>query len=126
MGTKTIQINCNVRPVRTAFLVEKPDPAAIEKIFSLNSILWGGMLNPVVVLDGSARSQVGAFYAGENVPYAEEQFSLLKAFDPDIFINYSNARLPSCFAPFERRTFPLEAIRLNRPGAEGRMLLLEV
>lgn len=55
MSTRTLQIDCNTRPVRIAFLVDKPDPTTLEKIFELNTLLWGGCFNPVVVLDGSTR-----------------------------------------------------------------------
>src|SRR5271157_4668696 len=101
MSTGTIQINCNTRPVRIAFLVDKPDPATLEKVFRLNTLLWGGILNPVVVLDGSTRKQVGVHYAYENSTYEQEQLWLLKAFDPDILISFSNIPLPPFLAPFK-------------------------
>ena len=126
MSTKTIQINCNTRPVRLAFLVDKPDPTTLEKVFELNTLLWGGSLNPVVVLDGSARKQVGPHYDYEDSTYEQEQLWLLKAFDPDILINYSNAQLPAFLAPFTERTFPLDVMRWNPWGTEEMMSFLEV
>ena len=126
MSTKTIQINCNTRPVRLAFLVDKPDPATLEKVFELNTLLWGGSLNPVVVLDGSARKQVGAHYAYEDSTYEQEQLWFLKTFDPDILINYSNVELPAYLAPFKKRVFPLDVMRWNPWGTEETMAFLEV
>ncbi len=126
MTTRTIQINCNTRPARLAFLVDKPDPVTLEKVFELNTLLWGGSLNPVVVLDGSARKQVGPHYDYEDSTYEQEQLWLLKAFDPDILINYSNAQLPAYLAPFQQRTFPLEVMRWNPWGRQEMMAFLEV
>jgi hypothetical protein len=126
MSTRTIQINHNIRPVRLAFLVDKPDPATLERVFRLNKLLWGGSLNPMVVLDGSTRKQVGRHYAFEASEYDQEQLRLLKAFDPDILINYSNIELPSFLAQFKGRTFPAEAMRRNPWGNQETMAFLEV
>jgi len=126
MSTRTIQINYNTRPVRLAFLVEKPDPATLEKVFRLNALLWGGILNPVLVLDGSARKQVGVHYLFEDCTYEQEQLWLLKAFDPDILINYSNTPLPSFLAPFKERTLPPDVMRWNPWGTREVMSFLEV
>jgi hypothetical protein len=116
MSTRTIQINCNTRPARLAFLVDKPDPATLEKVFELNTLLWGGSLNPIVVLDGSARKQLGAHYAYEDLTYDQEQLWLLKAFDPDMLISCSNAQVPTYLEPFKARTFPLDVMRWNPWG----------
>lgn len=126
MSTRTIQINCNTRPARIAFLLDQPDPAALEKVFKLNTVLWGGTLNPVVVLDGSTRKQVGAHYAYEDSTYEQEQLWLLKAFDPDILINYSNIPLPPFLAAFNERTFSPDVMRWNPWGTQEMMAFLEV
>jgi hypothetical protein len=126
MGTQTLQINCATRPVRLAFLVDKPDPATLEKVFQLNMLLWGGSLNPVVVLDGSSRKQVGVHYAYEDSKYEQEQLWLLEAFDPDILINYSNTALPPFLAPFKERTFLPDVLRWNPWGTREMMAFLEV
>lgn len=126
MGTSTIQISYNTRPVRLAFLVDKPDPSTLEKIFTLNMTLWGGSLNPVVVLDGSTRKQVGAHYAYEDSTYEQEQLWLLRAFDPDILINYSAIQLPEYLAPFRHRTFPADVMRWDPWGTGETSAFLEV
>src|SRR5438105_370871 len=113
MGTQTIQINCNTRPVRLAFLVDTANPTTLEQVFRLNTLLWGGLLNPVVILDGSNRKQVGVHYAYEESNYDQEQLWLLEAFDPDILVNYSNAQLPPFLSPFKDRTFPPKVMRWN-------------
>jgi hypothetical protein len=127
MSTRTVQINCNTRPVRLAFLIDKPDSATLEKVFEMNTLLWGGLLNPVVVLDGGSRKQVGMHYpAQEDSEYEQEQLGLLKAFDPDILVNYSNAQLPAFLAPFKHRTFPLGVMRWDPWGTQEMMAFLEV
>src|SRR5215469_1068037 len=126
MNARTLQINYNTRPVRVAFLVDKPDPSTLEKVFTLNTSLWGGSLNPVVVLDGSTRKQVGAHYAYEDTTYEQEQLWLLKAFDPDILVAYSNAPLPDYLAPFKNRIFPAEVMRWNPWGTGETSAFLEV
>jgi hypothetical protein len=126
MSARTIQVNYNTRPVRLAFLLDKPDPSTLEKVFSLNTVLWGGSLNPVVILDGSTRKQVGAHYAYEDSTYDQEQLWLLKAFDPDILINYSNSPLPDYLAPFKERIFPVEVMKWDPWGTEETSAFLEV
>jgi hypothetical protein len=126
MSTQALQINCNTRPVRLAFLVDKPDPSTLEKVFELNTLLWGGILNPVVVLDGSTRKQVGRHYILRDSTYEQEQLWLLQSFDPDILINYSNTLLPDYLAQFKGRTFSLEAMRWNPWGTQEIISFLEV
>lgn len=126
MSARTIQVNYNTRPVRLAFLLDKPDPSTLEKVFSLNTVLWGGSLNPVVILDGSTRKQVGAHYKYEDSTYDQEQLWLLKAFDPDILINYSNSPLPDYLAPFKERIFPVEVMKWDPWGTEETSAFLEV
>lgn len=126
MGTQTLHMICNARPVRLAFLVDKPEPATLEEVFRLNTLLWGGSLNPVVVLDGSTRKQVGRHYDYERLPYDQELLSLLKEFDPDVLINYSNAAMPPSLAPFKQRIFPADVTRWNPWGDQEIMFFLEV
>jgi hypothetical protein len=126
MRIRTIHINCNTRPVRLAFLIDTPDPLTLEKVFKVNTLLWGGFLNPVVVLDGSTRKQLGAHYAYEDSTYEQEQLMLLRAFDPDLLINYSNVELPPFLAPFRDRTFTQDVMRWNPWGTQEMMAFLEV
>jgi hypothetical protein len=82
----------------------------LEKVFELNTLLWGGMLNPVVVLDGTTRKQVGPSLRLRKLNVR-----------PDILINYSNAQLPPFLAPFRERTFPLGVSRtlVEQPSSEN-------
>ena len=126
MGARTVQINYNTRPVRLAFLVHKPDPTILEKVFTLNMTLWGGSLNPIVVLDGSTRKQLGPHYAYEDSTYEQEQLWLLKAFDPDILVNYGGIQVPDYLAPFKERTFPVDVMRWDPFGTGETSAFLEV
>jgi hypothetical protein len=126
MATCTVQVNYSMRPARIAFLVEKADPAVLEQIFRLNTTLWGGLLNPIVALDGRDRLQVGRHYAYGALPYEQELLALLRAFDPDILINYSGVDLPRFLAPFEERTFSQDVMRWNPWGTGETSSFLEV
>lgn len=126
MSTRTLHVTCNTRPVRLAFLVDKPDPATLEEVFRLNTVLWGGLLNPIVVLDGSSRKQVGVHYQYIHTPYEQEVLSMLKEFDPDILINYSNVALPALLDVFKARTLTRDDLRWNPWGREEVVFFLEV
>jgi hypothetical protein len=126
MSTRTLQFNCNTRPVRLAFLVDKPDPATLEEVFQLNTVLWGGAVNPVVVLDGSGRKQVGVHYSHRGVSYEQEILLMLREFDPDILINYSNATLSDSFGVFGERIRARNDLRWNPWGNREVSFFLEV
>jgi hypothetical protein len=51
MSTQTLHVACNARPMRLAFIVDKPEPTVLEEVFRLNTLLWGGLFNPAVVFD---------------------------------------------------------------------------
>jgi len=116
MNTRTLHVDCNTRPVRLAFLVDKPEPKTLDEVFRLNTLLWGGMFNPVVVLDGAHRKTVGRHYAYDNEPYENEVVQLLREFDPDFLINYSGVAPPPSLTPFGDRILPREGLRWNPWG----------
>ena len=126
MSTRTLHVICNTRPLRLAFLVDKPDPASIEEVFRLNTLFWGGLLNPIVVLDGSSRKQLGVHYSHIEMSYEQEVLLTLREFDPDILINYSNAAIPTSLGPFKDRIFSRDALRWNPWGTEEISFALEV
>jgi hypothetical protein len=39
-----------VRPLRLAFVVEPKDKAGLQRIFEVNSALWGGVFNFIIPL----------------------------------------------------------------------------
>jgi hypothetical protein len=113
MSLRVLHVSCNIRPVRIAFVVSKPEPAILEEVFRVNTVLWGGLLNPVVVLDGGARKKVGRHYEYGDTPYDEEIRLLLREFDPDLLINFDGSALPASFDIFKERTFTKDALRWN-------------
>jgi len=112
--------------MRLAFLVDKAELSTLEQVFRLNTLLWGGLFNPVVVLDGSTRRQVGRHYGYETPNYEQEVEVLLREFYPDILINYSNVQLSGSFGPFRNRTITKDEIRWKPWGNQEIMFFLEV
>jgi hypothetical protein len=112
MGTTTIEARCNARPTRLAFIVPKPDRGLLLNVISRATTLWGGIFNPIIILDDATRVARGVHY--EIVPpqpYLERQDDILRSFDPDILVNYSDDPLPAALKHFQHRTYP--AARLD-------------
>lgn len=126
MGDELLYVSFNTRPIRLAFLVEQPDPSVLQEVFQLNTLLWGGLLNPVLVLDGSSRQQIGSHYQFIKTTYEEEILGTLKEFDPDILINFSDVTLPAYLHPFSGRIYKRDALRWNPWGQEEISFFLEV
>jgi hypothetical protein len=107
MATTTIEARCNARPTRLAFILPRPDRDLLFNVFARATSLWGGVLNPIVVLDDSARKTAGMHYAMPPPdPYLTAQAEMLKAYDPDLLVNYSPDPLPSELKAWQHRTFP--------------------
>lgn len=126
MSLRVLHVSCNIRPARIAFVIRKPEPAILEEVFRVNTVLWGGVLNPVVVLDDSTRKKVGRHYEYGDTPYDEEIRLLLREFDPDLLINFDGSALPASFDVFKERTFTKDALRWNPWGKGEVPFFLEV
>jgi hypothetical protein len=126
MSLRVLHVSCNVRPARIAFVIRKPEPAILEEVFRVNTVLWGGLLNPVVVLDDSTRKKVGRHYQYDDTAYAQEVRLLLREFDPDLLINFDGSLLPASFDVFKERTFTKDALRWNPWGHGEVPFFLEV
>jgi hypothetical protein len=126
MSLRVLHVSCNVRPARIAFVVRNPEPAILEEVFHVNTVLWGGLLNPVVVLDGSARKKVGRHYQYADNNYDEEIRLLLREFDPDLLINFDGSTLPTSLDAFKDRTFTKAALRWDPWGKGEVPFFLEV
>jgi hypothetical protein len=129
MGNMTIPkspqallVNYNVRPVRVAFLMGKPEHGVLQEIINVNTLLWGGILNPILVLDGSScpTEQFPAY------SYDEGILRLLKEFDPDVLIDFSGTEMPSLLNPFKHRTFDRSGLRWDPWGRGEVSFFLEV
>jgi len=75
---QTVTIKQRIRPTRIAFLVNREDLNALEQAVKLNTALWGGKFNPIILYDASDES---------------ETIDLLHLFDPDLVYPFMN--LPS-------------------------------
>jgi hypothetical protein len=107
MATTTIETQCNARPTRLALILSKPEHGQLNAVFARACALWGGVFNPIVILDDSTRKTAGRHYTTYPVdPYLKIQSDLLKAFDPDLLITYSEEDLPQELSRWKHRTFP--------------------
>ena len=43
-----IDVSIKLRPIRFLFLVSPTDIKSLQKIFEINTCLWGGMYNPII------------------------------------------------------------------------------
>lgn len=84
---ESINVRQRLRPIRYAFLIRANDHAACLKAVSLNTVLWGGLFNPIVPVTPD-----------------EECAGLLKEFDPDYLVDLTSEPLPATIATeFEHR-----------------------
>ena len=121
METTTIEGRCNARPTRLAFILPAPNEGLLVHVIAKATTLWGGVFNPIVILDGSTRivqgPQEDLLSSGG---YLEGQAALLEAFDPDFLITFSTTPLPKELAKFQHRTFPHDRLEW-RPWNRGKV-----
>jgi hypothetical protein len=107
MPTTTLTARCNARPSRLAFVLSTPDRETLFAIIARATSLWGGIYNPIIILDGSTRVVRGLQEersSGDD--YMRSQEATLKAFDPDILFTFSPEPLPDQLKAFQHRTYP--------------------
>jgi len=114
MATSTIEARCNARPTRLAFVLPNANKEMLISVFARATSLWGGMFNPIIILDDAGRRVSGRHIELiPERPYLELQENLLRAFDPDLLCNFANDPLPRELSDFQHRTF--NADRLEKP-----------
>jgi hypothetical protein len=120
MAITTIEARCNARPTRLAFVLPNPDRELLLKVIARATTLWGGLFNPIIILDDASRKTSGVHYTMlPQEPYLQRQVEILTAFDPDVLINYSNAPLPPELTPWTHRTFPADELDWQQPFNQG-------
>jgi hypothetical protein len=119
MGTQTIQVNCTTRPIRLAFVLQDYDPDRLEELFRLNTLLWGGSYNPIVVLGEGDENSVSQ-------SHLTDQIEIIEAFDPDFIVNCGIRNLPANLSPFRNRTLSLGQLKPPFESALRRVPALEV
>ena len=110
MATTTVEARCNARPTRLAFVLPHADRDLLLKVIARATTLWGGLFNPIIILDDSARKTAGVHYNLPRQPYLTLQGNTLKAFDPDLLINYSTNQMPPEMKVWQHRSFPAESL----------------
>lgn len=127
MATTTIEARCNARPTRLAFILPHPDRDLLMNVVARSTTLWGGLFNPVIILDDSARKTAGVHYTlSQPDSYLKIQSDMLKAFDPDLLINYSDNPLPSELMPWQHRTFPASRLDWTPLNTTVRSYFLDI
>jgi hypothetical protein len=111
MSTTTIEARCNARPTRLAFILPTPDRSLLLSVIARATSLWGGVFNPIVILDDSTREVRGSQEEMiSRKQYLDGQADLLKAFDPDLLANFSADPLPPELREFQHRGFAAERL----------------
>ncbi|MGA8875915.1 MAG: hypothetical protein WB555_10290 [Candidatus Korobacteraceae bacterium] len=127
MATTTIEAQCNARPTRLAFILSKPDREQLKAVFARASTLWGGVFDPIVILDGATRRTAGVHYTTyPGDPYPKLQADLLKAFDPDLLITYSEDDLPRELMAWKHRCFPSSNLDWNPFGRNVQSYFVDI
>ncbi len=73
---ESIRVQQVLRPIRYAFLIRGGDHAAANCAVSINTVIWGGMFNPIVEITPEDRC-----------------LGILKEFDPDKLIDLTDGSL---------------------------------
>lgn len=85
IGTLTQKL----RPVRIAFLVDPTNKSCIQKAIHINSLLWGGMFNPLI----PCYKKLPQIWSDHKAK-SETALSVIKGyiggFDPDYYVNFSS------------------------------------
>lgn len=127
MATTTIEARCNARPTRLAFVLPNPDRNLLLSVIARATSLWGGIFNPIVILDDSTRKTAGVHYTIVSPdPYLTIQSDMLKDFDPDLLINYSPGPLPPELKAWQHRTFPADKLDWRPLGPNVRSYFVDI
>ena len=74
-----------VRPLRFAFAVEPKDKASLQRLFEVNSSLWGGVFNFIIPLFKQAPNRYREQYF-KTPPAKAILKGLVEAFQPDYLV----------------------------------------
>jgi hypothetical protein len=74
-----------VRPLRFAFVVEPKDKAGLQRIFEVNSSLWGGVFNFIIPLFKRVPERYREKYF-KTIPAEQMLKGLVEAFQPDYLV----------------------------------------
>ena len=79
-----IQLDIKLRPIRFLFLVKPNDKKNLEKVFQINTLLWGGKYNPIVPYF----KRVPKWWGGSHKSYNATKIlnDYLDFFEPDFIV----------------------------------------
>jgi hypothetical protein len=92
-----VSVNQQVRPHRFAFVINS-DLAPLLEVVRVNSVLWGGIYNPILLIGDQL-----------DKAHRERSLGLLADFDPDFLVNYSGTSLPK----FLEEAYPDRVLEKN-------------
>ena len=87
------------RPLRLAVLIP-PKMEALHEAIQINSSLWGGLYNPIILLHKRAPS-AWRLHKNEKISMGDRTLGYLRAFDPDFIVGDSSV-LPQYVKDFGR------------------------
>ena len=103
---ESITIYQRVRPLRYAFTVKAGDTESALRAVSINSVLWGGIYNPIILIDDKGLTET------------------VDLFDPDYLVNLSEISLADFkFSRFEGGIISKNEVFSDSRAAEGRRRL---
>jgi hypothetical protein len=127
MPTSTIEATCNARPTRLAFVIPAPDRDLLLSVIARATSLWGGIFNPIVILDDSTREVRGLQERTvSHGQYLEGQGDILKAFDPDLLVTFAADPLPDQLKEFRHRAFPADKLDRMAQQTEATSYFVDV
>jgi hypothetical protein len=74
-----------VRPLRFAFVIEPKDKVGLQRIFEVNSSLWGGVFNFIIPLFKRVPERYREKYF-KTIPAEQMLKGLVEAFQPDYLV----------------------------------------
>lgn len=104
---ESLRVHQILRPVRYAFMVRADDRPAALKAACVNSVLWGGVFNPIIPTNPE-----------------DAMDGLLRTFDPDYLIDVTSGSLPPNLANNfkDRLLVETELVRQDEHGSPRRRL----
>ena len=82
---KELHASIRLRPTRIAFLVRPTDRQSIRQIMQLNTCLWGGIYNPIILIFTRRPRSPNSDYP-EVLPGPEITKGYINFFEPDVYV----------------------------------------
>jgi len=95
-----ITVDCRLRPIRLAFLVKPNDRDTLQRVFEVNTCLWGGCFNPII----PAFKQTPSWWDSKHSrpPARDIVRGYIDAFEPDFIVADDDSYLDGAGYPASR------------------------